>query len=125
MGLGGGVMGVSSAGYLAKSGHEVVVVDRQSGVADETSYGNAGMLSYGYTNPWAAPGVPFKAVKWMMQDLAPILVSPSGMNAHTAGWMVKMLGQCGEKSQERNKKIIRKEKKKRKQATINGKIKVT
>ena len=101
--LGGGVLGVSSAWYLAKSGHEVIVVDRQPGVADETSYGNAGMLSYGYTNPWAAPGIPFKAVKWMMQDLAPILVSSTGMNAHTAGWMVKMLGQCSEDAYRLNK----------------------
>ena len=101
--LGGGVLGVSSAWYLAQSGHEVTVVERRAGVADETSYGNAGMLSYGYTNPWAAPGVPFKAVKWMMQDLAPILVSSSGLNAHTAGWMLKMLGQCGEDAYRLNK----------------------
>lgn len=101
--LGAGVLGVSSAWYLAKSGHEVTVVDRQDGVADETSYGNAGMLSYGYTNPWAAPGIPFKAIKWMMQDLAPILVSSSAMNAHTAGWMLKMLGQCTEDAYRVNK----------------------
>ncbi|WP_221796351.1 D-amino acid dehydrogenase [Oceanobacter mangrovi] len=101
--LGGGVLGVSSAWYLAKSGHEVTVVERQPGVADETSYGNAGMLSYGYTVPWAAPGVPFKAIKWMLQDLAPILVSKSAFNAHTAGWMMKMLGQCTEDAYRVNK----------------------
>ncbi|MDO6682702.1 MULTISPECIES: D-amino acid dehydrogenase [unclassified Oceanobacter] len=101
--LGAGVLGVSSAWYLAKSGHEVTVVERRSGVADETSYGNAGMLSYGYCNPWAAPGIPFKAVKWMMQDLAPIMVSPSAFNVSTSAWMLKMLGQCGEDAYRINK----------------------
>jgi D-amino-acid dehydrogenase len=101
--LGGGVIGVSSAWYLAKSGHEVTLVERHSEVADETSYGNAGMLSYGYTNPWAAPGVPFKAIRWMTQDLAPVLVSSSGLNGQTALWMLKMLGQCTERAYRVNK----------------------
>lgn len=92
--LGGGVAGVSTAWYLANSGHEVTVVERRSAVADETSFANAGMLSYGYTSPWAAPGVPFKALKWMMQDMAPILVSSSSFNVQTASWMLQMLGQC-------------------------------
>ena len=101
--LGGGVAGVSSAWYLAKSGHDVSVVDRRSNVGDETSYGNAGMLSYGYTSPWAAPGVPFKAIKWAMQDMAPILISKSSFNLRTARWMVQMLGQCTEDAYPVNK----------------------
>ncbi|WP_323528333.1 D-amino acid dehydrogenase [Marinobacter bohaiensis] len=101
--LGGGVAGVSSAWYLANSGHEVTVIERREAVADETSFGNAGMLSFGYTSPWAAPGVPFKALKWMMQDMAPILVSPSAMNGRTAQWLFQMLGQCSEKAYRINK----------------------
>jgi D-amino-acid dehydrogenase len=101
--LGGGVAGVSTAWCLANSGHEVTVVERNLTVADEASYGNAGMLSYGYTNPWAAPGIPLKALKWMMQDLAPILVSSSSFNARTANWMFQMLGQCGEEAYRINK----------------------
>lgn len=102
--LGGGVAGVSTAWYLANSGHEVTVVERRSTVADETSFGNAGMLSYGYTSPWAAPGVPLKALKWMMQDMAPILVSSSSFNVRTANWMLQMLGQCGEDAYRINKR---------------------
>lgn len=102
--LGGGVAGVSTAWYLAKSGHEVSVVERNPVVADETSFANAGMLSYGYTNPWAAPGIPLKAIKWMMQDLAPILVSSSAFNLKTAGWMLKMLGQCNSSAYNLNKR---------------------
>ena len=102
--LGGGVAGVSTAWYLAKSGHEVTVVERSNSVADETSFANAGMLSYGYTNPWAAPGVPLQAMKWMMQDLAPILVSSSSFNVRTANWMMQMLGQCTEEAYNLNKR---------------------
>lgn len=102
--LGGGVTGVSTAWYLANSGHEVTVVERCATVADETSFANAGMLSYGYTNPWAAPGIPFKALKWMMQDMAPILVSSSSFNVKTASWMLRMLGQCGEEAYRINKR---------------------
>ncbi len=101
--LGAGVLGVSTAWYLANSGHDVTVIDRQSSVADETSYGNAGMLSYGYTNPWAAPGIPIKAIGWMMQDLAPILFSSSAMKIHTFSWMAKMLRECTEDAYKLNK----------------------
>ena len=56
--LGAGVIGTSSAYYLAKSGHEVVVVDRRSGPALETSFANAGGICPGFAGPWAAPGMP-------------------------------------------------------------------
>ena len=54
--LGGGVIGVSTAYYLARGGADVTVVDRQAGVALETSFANAGQVSPGYSTPWAAPG---------------------------------------------------------------------
>lgn len=67
--LGGGVIGVTSAWYLVQQGHEVIVVDRQSSAAEETSAGNAGQISPGYATPWGAPGIPLKAVKWMFQNM--------------------------------------------------------
>ena len=63
--LGSGVIGVTSAYYLAKKGFEVTVIDRQPTVGMETSFANAGQISPGYSAPWAAPGVPLKAVKWL------------------------------------------------------------
>ena len=54
--LGAGVIGVTSAYYLAKAGQEVTVIDRQPGPALETSFANAGEVSFGYCSPWAAPG---------------------------------------------------------------------
>lgn len=100
--LGSGVIGVTSAWYLAQEGHEVVVVDRQPEPALETSFANAGQISPGYSAPWAAPGVPLKAIKWMMQDLAPLRVKPS-LDPVMLGWLAKMLGNCTQKAYARNK----------------------
>ncbi|WP_432695883.1 D-amino acid dehydrogenase [Marinobacterium sp. YM272] len=101
--MGAGVVGVTSAWYLAKAGHEVTVIDRQVDVALETSYANAGQISPGYSTPWAAPGVPLKAVKWMMQDLAPLMISGKELDLQTLGWMGKMLSNCNEASYRVNK----------------------
>lgn len=60
--LGSGVVGVASAWYLNQAGHEVTVIDREPGAALETSAANAGQISPGYAAPWAAPGVPLKAI---------------------------------------------------------------
>lgn len=101
--LGSGVLGVASAWYLAKAGHQVTVVDRQPSVAQETSHGNAGMISPGYSSPWAAPGVPIKAIGWMLQDLAPLMINLKEVDAHTVNWMCKMLANCNTKSYQVNK----------------------
>jgi len=101
--LGSGVTGVTAAWYLAKSGHEVTVVDRLDTPATETSYANAGMLSFDYSTPWGAPGVPFKAIKWMMQDISPLYFSIKDFDARTIGWMMAMLGQCTQKAFDVNK----------------------
>lgn len=61
--LGGGVIGVTSAYYLLKQGFDVTIIDRQSSVGQETSFANAGQISPGYSTPWAAPGIPSKAIK--------------------------------------------------------------
>ena len=72
--LGAGVIGLTSAYYLAKKGVAVTVIDRQPGVALEASFANAGQVSPGYSAPWAAPGVPLKAVKWLFQKYAPLKI---------------------------------------------------
>ncbi len=75
--LGSGVIGTASAWYLAEAGHEVTVLDRQPGPALETSFANAGEVSPGYASPWAAPGIPVKAVKWMLMKHSPLFIRPS------------------------------------------------
>jgi D-amino-acid dehydrogenase len=91
--LGSGVIGVTSAYYLAKAGHAVTVIDRQPGPGLETSFGNAGQISPGYASPWAAPGIPLKAVKWLMQRHAPLAVAPDGSRFQLQ-WMWQMLRNC-------------------------------
>lgn len=101
--LGAGVVGTTSAWYLAKAGHEVTVIDRQPDVALETSYGNAGQISPGYSSPWAAPGIPLKAMKWLLQDLAPLMVKAKEVDTNTMVWMSKMLANCNKDSYAINK----------------------
>jgi D-amino-acid dehydrogenase len=91
--LGGGVIGVTTAWYLAKAGHAVTVVDRQAGPALETSFANAGEVSPGYASPWAGPGVPVKAIKWLLMKHGPLVIRP---RPDPAMWlfMLKMLRNC-------------------------------
>src|SRR6201991_4588959 len=91
--LGSGVVGVTSAYYLARAGHEVTVIDREAGPALETSFANAGQISPGYASPWAAPGVPLKAVKWMFQKHAPLAIRLDGTQFQLQ-WMWQMLRNC-------------------------------
>ncbi|RTZ45797.1 D-amino acid dehydrogenase [Candidimonas sp. SYP-B2681] len=91
--LGAGVIGVSTAYYLARHGHEVHVLERQSASALETSFGNAGQISYGYSSPWAAPGVPLKAIKWMFAKHPPLSMRPDG-TLFQLQWMYQMWRNC-------------------------------
>jgi len=91
--MGGGVIGTTSAYYLARAGFEVVVVDRQPAVAMETSFANAGQVSPGYASPWAAPGVPLKAIKWLLQRHAPLAIKLTG-DVQQYLWMAQMLRNC-------------------------------
>lgn len=100
--LGAGVVGVTSAYYLARAGHEVEVVDRQQGAGLETSFANAGQVSFGYSSPWAGPGVPLKAVKWMTQKHSPLVVRPR-MDPVQWFWLWQMLRNCTEKAYRTNK----------------------
>ena len=100
--LGSGVIGVTTAYYLAQAGHDVTVLDRQPGPALETSFANAGQISPGYASPWAAPGIPLKAVKWMMQRHAPLSITPDGTRFQLA-WMWQMLKNCNADSYAINK----------------------
>ena len=100
--LGGGVIGVASAYYLAKAGHEVEVIDRQSGPALETSFANAGEISPGYSAPWAGPGVPIKAIKWLLMQHSPLVVWPV-LDPAMWRWALLMLANCTHKAYALNK----------------------
>lgn len=91
--LGSGVIGVTTAYYLAREGVDVTVVDRQPQAALETSHANAGQISPGYSTPWAAPGIPLKALKWLFQRHAPLSFRPDG-SLFQIRWMAQMLNNC-------------------------------
>jgi len=91
--LGSGVIGVTTAWYLAQRGAQVTVVDRQPGPALEASYANAGQISPGYSTPWAAPGIPLKAAKWLFQRHAPLAIRPDG-TLFQLRWLARMLMNC-------------------------------
>jgi D-amino-acid dehydrogenase len=93
--LGSGVIGVSSAYYLARAGHEVTVVDRQPAPAMETSFANAGEVSPGYSAPWAGPGVPLKAIKWLLMHHSPLVIKPM-LDPGMWRWCLAMLRNCTE-----------------------------
>ena len=91
--LGGGVIGVTTAYYLASAGHKVTVVDRQAEPGLETSFANAGEVSPGYASPWAGPGVPLKAIKWLLMKHGPLVIRPK-LDPAMWLWLVKMLRNC-------------------------------
>ena len=100
--LGSGVIGVTSAYQLAKAGHEVTVVDRQPAAGMETSYANAGEVSPGYSAPWAGPGVPLKAIKWLLMHHRPLVIRPQ-LDLNFLRWGVAMLRNCTAARYELNK----------------------
>lgn len=99
--LGGGIIGMSTAWYLAQDGHEVTVIDRQPGPGLETSFANAGEISPSYSAPWAAPGAIRKAVGWMLSKHGPFRLYPRFDRAQWR-WLWKMLRNCNAVAYERN-----------------------
>jgi D-amino-acid dehydrogenase len=100
--LGSGVIGTASAYYLAQEGHEVTVIDRQPSAGLETSYANAGEVSPGYAAPWAAPGIPAKALKWLLMRHSPLVIRP-GIDPDMWRWVLDMLMNCTSARYETNK----------------------
>lgn len=103
--LGSGVIGVTSAWYLMKAGHEVTVIDRAAGPALETSFANAGQVSFGYTTPWAAPGLLVKAAQWMSKPDSPLIIHPKASLAMVK-WLIAMLANCSEERYKKNKSLM-------------------
>ena len=100
--LGSGVIGTAIAWYAGKAGHDVTVIDRQPGPGLETSFANAGEVSPGYSAPWAGPGVPVKAIEWMLMKHSPLVIWPL---LDPALWRfgVRMLANCTERAYRLNK----------------------
>lgn len=103
--VGGGVIGVTTAYYLAEAGHEVVVCERQMGPAQETSFANAGEISPGYAGPLAAPGVPLQVLKWLATKDSPFAFRPN-FDPKMWLWLAKMLRNCTARRYAANKALM-------------------
>lgn len=104
--LGAGLMGVTSAYYLRKLGHEVEVIDRANDVAMETSFANGGQVSVCYSEPWSTLGNLKKMYEWMGKEDSPILFKP-GMDIKQMEWGLRFLKECIPSNTESNiKKML-------------------
>jgi D-amino-acid dehydrogenase len=91
--IGGGVIGVCTAYYLAEAGHEVVVVERHNNVAEQASFGNAGIVAPAYAMPWASPGMPRKILSKLLASDSPVLLRPT-MNRALWRWIKMWMSEC-------------------------------
>jgi D-amino-acid dehydrogenase len=91
--LGSGIIGVTTAYQLAKSGHEVSVIERNSQSAAECSFANGGQLSYAHVEPWASPALLPKIPKWLVQKNSPLVFNPSA-DMRMWAWAMKFLACC-------------------------------
>ncbi len=88
--VGAGIVGVCTAYWLNRNGIQVTVLDRRSGVAQESSFGNAGIVAPAYASPWASPGMPGKMLSYLFKTESPLLFRPSADPAlwrWTARWL--------------------------------------
>ena len=95
--LGAGIIGTMSAYFLAKQVYEVTVGDRQDAVSMETSHANAGQLSYAFSSPWAAPGLPLNIFKWTLTGRSPLIINPK-MSNETIKFLYRMYKNCNSES---------------------------
>ena len=91
--LGAGVVGTTSAWYLARAGHQVTVVDRQPVPGNETSFANGGQISVSHAEPWANPHVLPQVLRWLGREDAPLLWRWRADPAQLA-WGLRFLREC-------------------------------
>ena len=100
--IGAGIVGVCTAWSLAEAGCEVTVVERNSGVAQEASYGNDGLVAPGCVAPWAAPGVPGRVLSMLFSTDTPVRMRAS-LDPALWRWVVRWLGECRASHYRRNR----------------------
>ena len=91
--LGAGVVGTTSAWYLARAGHQVTVIDRQPVAGNETSFANGGQISVSHAEPWANPHVLNRLSKWLGREDAPLLWRWRA-DPEQLAWGLRFLGEC-------------------------------
>ena len=103
--IGGGIIGLCTAYYLQKEGHEVTVID-QSGMDEGASYVNAGYISPSHIVPLSAPGIVKKGIQWMFDPSSPFYVKPR-LDADFLRWAWAFNKSCTHKHVNRSIPVIR------------------
>jgi D-amino-acid dehydrogenase len=103
--IGAGIIGVTTAYNLRRDDHEVVVIERRSGVAQETSFANAGVMAPSYVAPWSQPGMPRKVLAYLFSAEAPVVFRPS-LDPALWRWIVRWLRECRLERFTRNKAVM-------------------
>ena len=88
------MVGVTTAWYLAKSGVEVEIVDRQPAPGLETSFANGSQISACHNEPWAHPDVLKKAIGWLGQEDAPLMLRWRRLDPDLWRWLARFLLNC-------------------------------
>ncbi|MGE3987933.1 D-amino acid dehydrogenase [Pseudorhodoplanes sp.] len=91
--LGAGVVGNNPAYWNLRNGRTVCIIDRQPAAGLETSFANGGQVSVSHAEPWANPSAPFKVLKWLFRNDAPLLFRPR-LDIHQWLWIAKFLVDC-------------------------------
>lgn len=103
--LGAGIVGVTTAYFLARANCQVTLIEQNSEAGLETSFANGGLITPSMSDPWASPEIPRFIFKWMGREDSPFLVRPSALPG-LLNWGVKFLRQCSQKAWLRNTKTI-------------------
>jgi D-amino-acid dehydrogenase len=100
--VGAGIIGVCTAHALRRAGFDVTVLERRSGVAQEASFANAGVMAPGYVGPWASPGMPKKVLAYLLRAESPVLFRPT-LSPALWGWIRRWFGECNAERYRRNR----------------------
>lgn len=92
--LGAGVVGATAAYHLMRDGHAVEVIDRQPGAGLETSFANGGQVSASHATPWATPHTPWKALRWLGREDAPLVFRAARWDPALWLWLARFLANC-------------------------------
>lgn len=91
--LGGGVIGVTTAYYLAQEGHDVVVVEKCDRLGTDATGGNAGLIAPGHSFAWASPAAPRMLLASLRGEATAIRVKPR-LDAKLVSWGLQFLREC-------------------------------
>ncbi|HQR72396.1 MAG TPA: D-amino acid dehydrogenase [Burkholderiaceae bacterium] len=100
--VGAGIIGVCTAYALRRAGLDVTVLERRSGVAQEASFANAGVMAPGYVGPWATPTMPRKVLSYLTRPEAPVVFRPT-LSPALWGWLRRWLHECDLERYRRNR----------------------